>query len=90
MVSLRKIKEFFKIGFVYEQGILRLPDHKFLMQSVVRSILQRFSEDLQIINLFVKNNLEMILQKTIKHPSIFIVNHIYEQLLKINHELPKL
>ena len=69
---------------------MKLQEHKFLLQSVARSILQRFSEDIRIINLFVKNNLQLILQKTVKHPSVFLVNHIYEQLLKINQELQKL
>ena len=69
---------------------MKLQEHKFLLQSVVRSILLRFSEDIRIINLFVKNNLQLILQKTVKHPSVFLVNHIYEQLLKINQELQKL
>lgn len=39
---------------------------------------------------FVKNNLELVLQKTVKHPLAFNINHIYEKLIAINKEMKKL
>lgn len=51
--STLKIAEFFKIAFVFEQGILQLQQHKFLIKSVVKSILIRFREDLRIVNMFI-------------------------------------
>lgn len=51
--STLKIAEFFKIAFVFEQGILQLQQHNFLIKSVVKSILIRFREDLRIVNMFI-------------------------------------
>lgn len=79
-----------KISFVFEQGILQLRDHKFLIKEVLKSILYRFMNDLKILNLFIKNNIEIVLQKTVKHPLAFKINHVYEQLININKNIYKL
>jgi len=42
------------------------------------------------VNTFVKNNIELVLQKTVIHPLVFHINHVYEQLICINRELKKI
>jgi hypothetical protein len=87
---LGKITEFLKICFAFEEGILQLQQHKFLIKSIVKSILLRFRNDLDILNLFIKNNLEIILQKTVKHPYVFKINYVYEKVIFINKSMKKL
>ncbi len=50
----------------------------------------RFRDDLKIMSLFVKNNLDLVLQRTVQHPLVFKINLIYEKLIFINKNINKL
>lgn len=89
-ISTLKIAEFFKIEFVFEQGILQLKQHKLLIKSILKSMLCRFREDLKIVNMFIQNNLDIVLQRTVKHPMVFSIYAIYQRLLLINKYMGKL
>ena len=42
------------------------------------------------MNTFVKNNIELIFQRTVQHPLLFEINHIYEKLIQINRDMKKM
>ena len=83
-MSIKKILEFTKIDFVFIHAWSKLLEHRQLLREIVRSIMDRFREDLTILNTFVKNNIDLVLQKTVRHPLVFQINHAYEKLIFIN------
>lgn len=89
-LTIQKILEFIKIDFIFNAGWTRLEERKALLRPIVDSILERFREDLSILGKFIRNNLELVLQKTVKHPLAFNINHVYEKLIVINREMHKI
>jgi hypothetical protein len=82
--------EFLKVEFLFTHGWTKLTHHRLLLREIIQSILQRFAEDLKILTLFVVNNQDTMLQKTLAHPLLFRIYHIYEKLIFINKNLGKL
>lgn len=76
-LSILKVLEFLKIDFIFNAGWTKLDQHKCLLRQIISSILGRFRQDLTILGNFVRNNLELVLQKTMKHPLAFNINHAY-------------
>ena len=89
-LAIKKIMEFIKLDFVFSHAWNKVLEHRMLLKEIVGSILDRFREDLSILNTFVKNNIELVLQKTVKHPLIFQINNAYEKLIFINKEINKI
>ena len=89
-ISILKIIEFLKIEFVFIHGWTKLIQYRLLLREIIQSILQRFAEDLTVLTLFVVNNQETILQKTVAHPLLFQIYHIYQKLIFINKNMSKL
>ena len=69
--------EFIRIDFIFVYGWTKLEKHRHLLRGIVGSILEKFKEDLKIVGTFVDSNLGLVLQKTVKHPLAFNINHIY-------------
>ena len=56
-LSEKKILEFIKIDFVFVNAWSKCLEHRMLLREIVTSIMDRFKEDLGIVNTFVKNNI---------------------------------
>jgi hypothetical protein len=89
-LSVKKILEFIRVEFVFSNAWIKCLEHRMLLREIVGSIMERFREDLTILTTFVKNNIELVLQKTVRHPLVFQINQAYEKLILINKEMKKI
>jgi hypothetical protein len=89
-MAIAKILEFIKMDFVFQFGWRKLTHLRMLLSEIVSSLLERFREDLSILNKFVKNNIGLVVERENKQDLVFQVNHIYEKLLFINREMKKM
>ena len=58
---IAKILEFTKNDFIFSNAWLKVQEHRVLFRQIMGSILERFREDLHIVNSFVKGNIDKVM-----------------------------
>ena len=62
-MAIAKMMEFLKNDFIFTCGWNKLQEHRVLFRLIASSIMERFREDLHIVNAFVKDNIDKIFEE---------------------------